>query len=149
MKALLLAMVLLSTSGCSALRTATYSPDEQCIDAEILCIDAILIPRYLAYTPKEPNKEDGVIRWSETQFEILTPKEYEGRKITFPIDDESTDYLTARKLYKVRLPLSVIQGKPKYLSYDLRRLERKEANQSPEPTPTTVTPPARQEARQP
>ena len=35
------------------------------------------------------------------------------------------------------------------LSLRLQRLRKREPNQAPEPTPTAVTPPARQEARQP
>jgi len=71
---------------------------------------------------------NAVIWWFDVMFEIQSPREYAGKRITFPIEPGSTRFIIAQMVYKIRLPLSVIQGKPNALGYYFNSLERTEAN---------------------
>ena len=110
-----------------------------------LVSDTVTLCYCEAFSPKDP-----VVQWNNAEFEILAPTEYAGKKIVIPLTLESTQNVQMERTYSILLPLSLIQGKDSAIGgYNFSELMKNEPNQAPEPTPTAVTPPAGQEARQP
>lgn len=86
MKILVLTILLLLMLGCVTKPYVDQYPHEQCIDADIVCVDGHRTRNETTYTPIDPKDNNMLIWWFDVEFEILTPNEYAGKKIVFPIE---------------------------------------------------------------